>query len=929
MATYEQAIEALRRADAEGNVEDAQRLAEIARRLRPEGAGAGRGLVGGPSARPASSMGEYLGVELQRGLTDTPATIAAGVSGYQGPNPRFAGSGIPELFQAISGRKIPGAELDRQGMTSEQIQQQFGVDTTTRPATGAQRYLGATVRGMSDPLNLLGIGPATKLGLLTNVVAGGLASTGGEFGGEVGKQIGGTTGQVTGGILFALASGAGGAKGVGLMAEAKNKVNLKDFNVEDLAGVEGTSQAQDLIKRALQADPNLQNRLEDIRKKIAFVGGQPDILAAGAVDNRILEKGLKDLATKDAKIAQDLEVIYKDLQTAVRTKATELFPKPSGDIPMASSQIGKVEIDYTKRLSALADQQAKLTQSLNLAGNITPIDLGKPIQNIVLAQETAARNALKPEYESVITQASKLGAILPADQTQVLLNTAKDLFMQDPWGRQSDLLKLVQKQSGEFSRLRKQNQLDTTLPSVPGLAPPDLSIGLDITSLDSLKRRVAADIRTIKNPATKDKLILLQQRVDDALNQVQNSSGDINVNFRGGKSTFGEAMSQLDLDYYNKVGIPFKDADAIQKIGAQEYAERIAPQLANSPTAMTQFLKVAGDEGMPLAEKAVMSKLYNSALDKDGYIDPIKLNSLISKTSNNGGYSDILAQLPALKSRLDDAANRANVLSAERVAIDDASKAERIRLGDSFLSNYETGGVDSITSRMLGSTGKGYQTKFFNDLKRLSPDDQTNTTLAVQNAMVTKMLDNQNPFAYLEKNKDAFVRLFGKQHYDNLASLADVQRLATKIDVNSLPVDQAAIKEMGNLQRLLGGVDPKQVSAILVNQISSVFNKGFRIAAAVGQKNIDEATKEAHRKLFMDKGGLDGVIKASTRLINKKGKEVELADFIKPGDLANLANSLGMSILRTGYLGATSAASPSEVMSPEPESFYQYTPMQQ
>jgi hypothetical protein len=475
--------------------------------------------------------------------------------------------------------------------------------------------------------------------------------------------------------------------------------------------------------------------------------------------------------------------------------------------------------------------------------------------------------------------------------------------------------------------MRKQGQVDTTLPAVPGQAPPvDLSIGMDITSLDSLKRRVAADIRTVKNDATKDKLILLQQRVDEALDRVQNTSGDINVNFRGEKTTFGNAMSQLDLDYYNKVGIPFKDADAIQKIGSQEYAERIAPQLAKSPTAMTQFLKVAGDEGMPLAEKAVMSKLYNSALDKDGYIDPVKLNSLITKTSNNGGYSDILAQLPGLKSRLDDATNRANVLSSERVALDDAAKAERIRIGDSFLANYETGGVDAITSRMLGSTGKGYQAKFFNDLKRLSPDDQTNTTLAVQNALVTKMLDSQNPFSYLEKNKDAFVRLFGKQHYDNLSSLADVQRLATKIDVNSLPLDQAAIKEMGTLQRLLGGVDPKRVSAILVNQIASVFNKGFRIAAAVGQKNIDDATKEAHRKLFMDKGGLDGVIKASTRLINKKGQEVELADFIKPGDLSNMANSLGMSVMRTGYLGGSVAASPSEVMSPEPESFYEYTP---
>jgi hypothetical protein len=913
MATYEQVMEALRRADAEGNVEDAQKLAQMATTLRPEGAGGGRGFMGGPTAegkaRAATGLGELLYESVKKGVTQPAARFTAGGAMQQGT---FAGAfpTQPELEQ----------------ITTESVQRGMGVDTGIRPATGTQRYMAAGVEALADPTNLIGL-PVTTAGRLALGVGSTLAGIGGEFGGEVGKQVGGVTGQVTGGILFALLSGAGGAKGVGLMAEAKNRVNLKDFDVEDLAGVEGTSQAKDLIERALAADPNLKARLEDIKKKIAFVGGQPDILATGGLDNRVLEKGLKELVTKDAKVANDLETIYKDLQTAVRTKATELYPQPSVEIPKASTQIGKVEIDYVKRLQALSDQQAKLTQSLNLAGNISPVDLGKPIQGVVLAQEAAARNALSPEYESVKKQASQLGAILPANETQALLNTAKDLFMQDPWGRQSDLLKLVQKQSGEFSRMRKQGQVDTTLPAVPGQAPPvDLSVGMDITSLDSLKRRVAADIRSVKNDATKDKLILLQQRVDEALDRVQNTSGDINVNFRGEKTTFGNAMSQLDLDYYNKVGIPFKDADAIQKIGSQEYAERIAPQLAKSPTAMTQFLKVAGDEGMPLAEKAVMSKLYNSALDKDGYIDPTKLNALITKTSNNGGYSDILAQLPGLKSRLDDATNRANILSSERVALDDAAKAERIRIGDSFLANYETGGVDAITNRMLGSTGKGYQTKFFNDLKKLSPDDQTNTTLAVQNALVTKMLDSQNPFAYLEKNKDAFVRLFGKQHYDNLSSLADVQRLATKIDVNSLPVDQAAIKQVGTLQRLLGGVDPKQVSAILVNQISSVFNKGFRIAAAVGQKNIDEATKEAHRKLFMDKGGLDGVIKASTRLINKKGQEVELSDFIKPGDLSNMANSLGMSVMRTGYLGGSVAASPSEVIAPEPESSYEYTP---
>ena len=927
MATYEQVIEALRRADEAGNADDARKLAQMASELRPQGAGGGRGFLGGPAARPASSMGEYLGVEVQRGLTDTPATIAAGVSGYAGPNPRFAGSGVPELIQALSGRKVAGAELDRKGMTAEQIQQQFGVDTTTRPATEAQKYAGAAVRGMVDPLNLVGMGAAKKgIGLLTNVVSGGLASVGGEFGGEVGKQVGGVPGQVVGGVMFALLSGAGAAKGIGVMAEAKNRVNLKDFNVEDLAGIEGTSRAKDLVEKALLADPDLKNRLDDIRKKIAFAGGESDVLASAGVDSRTFRASLEDLAKKDTKIAGDLQKIYDDLQTAVRTKANQLYPQPSAEIPKASTAIAQAEIDYNKRLAALASQQAKLTQSLNLADGLSPVDLGKPIQNLVLAQESAAVKALSPEYTSVKSQASSQGAILPAAQTELLLNTAKDLFMQDPWGRQSDLLRLVQKQSGEFSRLRKGPPTGTTMPAVVGETAPDLTVGLDITSLDSLKRRVAADIRTIKNDATKDKLILLQQRVDEALDQVQTANGNVSVNFRGEKTTFGEAMAKLDNDYYNKVGVPFKDADAVQKIGSQEYAERIAPQLASSPTAMSQFLRVAGEEGTPLAEKAIMSKLYNSALDKSGYIDPIKLDSLLTKTSNNGGYSDILDQLPNLKTKLADVAQRSNVLSAERVALDDAAKVERVRLGDSFLSSYETGGVESITSRMLGSTGKGYQAKFYNDLKKLSPDDQTNTILAVQNSMVTKMLDNSDPFGYLRKNKDAYVKVFGQQHFNNLESLADVQRLATKIDIDSLKVDAAAIKEMSAITRLLGGVDPKQISAILVNQIASVFNKGFRIAAAIGQGNIDQATKDAHRRLFLDKGGLDGVIKASTRLINKKGQEVDIKDFIKPDDLSNMASSLGMSVLRTGYLGGQTALAPSEVMSPQPESYYQYTP---
>jgi hypothetical protein len=78
----------------------------------------------------------------------------------------------------------------------------------------------------------------------------------------------------------------------------------------------------------------------------------------------------------------------------------------------------------------------------------------------------------------------------------------------------------------------------------------------------------------------------------------------------------------------------------------------------------------------------------------------------------------------------------------------------------------------------------------------------------------------------------------------------------------------------------------------------------------------------------MDPNGLDNTIKATTRLISKKGQDVDLKSFIKPEDLSNAVSSLGMNVLRSGYLGGSVAASESEVMTTEPESFYEYTPQE-
>ena len=858
-------------------------------------------MIGDEPQKP--TMSQYLLESAGRGLTSTPARLAAGSAMQTGT---FAGAfpSQPEL----------------EAVTTESIQRGLGLQPQMRPATGLQRYLGAAVEGATDITGLFGKGRALS------AMTGGMAGLGGEFGGEVGQQVAGTTGQVIGGLVFSLLSGGGTAKGGQMLFDkATDRFNIKDLDVADLANVEGISRAKDLVEKALEADPTLQARLKTIQDRVQFVTGEKGALAVTGIDNIAFRTKLEDLAKNDVAFAGELNKLYTDLKGAVRKRASEMYPAPSAEMPSGKAKIAEVETDYNQRIGFIDKQLNKLTTGIDLTGQTKPTEIGVAIQNLVLAKEKAAKAALSPEYDSVLSQASKQGALLPAQDTQNLLNTAEELFQGDPWAKQAPLFKLVREQSARFKAMRRQ-ALPEGEGMLPATAAPDLSMGMDITSLDSLKRRVAEDIRITRDPNRQDKLRLLQNNVDEALDKVQNSSGNIEVDFRGQKLPFGQAMNNLDNDYFNKVGVPFKDAAAIEKISSADYAEKISPLIASSPTSLAQFLRVSGDEGIALAEKSVMSKLYNQSLNKNGFIDPAKLDDLLTKTSNNGGYSDIVDKLPALKQRLSDVGLKAQYLATEKVAIDDAAKEARTRLGQSFLSDYDSMGVDGIVSKMTSPTGKGYRNKFSVDLKKLSSEEQTNAKLAIKNGLVTKMLDSENPLEYLEKNKDSFVSIFGQKHFDNLTSLADVSRLANKIDVENLPIRAAAVKETSALERATGGVNPQRIAGIAVNQIASVFNKGFRILSLIGQSNIDEATRQAHRKLFLDEGGVNAILNASTKLVTKKGKEIDLKSALKPEDLSDFATALGMGALRTGYIGASTAVSPSQVVEPQTEPYYQFVP---
>jgi hypothetical protein len=926
MATYEQVLEALRRADAAGNTEDAKQLAAMAIRMRPRDVA---------DVRPATSTGEVLVEGLRRAVAGTPSLFMglssmAGQGMTQGGMPFMPGTpGVvfpmgPRFFDAssqVEPRPSPGQAFQQSYQSTQRNITGMLGGGNVRPTTEAQKYLMSFAEGFGDPLNLLGGAGLARKGV--QALAGGMAGVGGEFGGEVGGQLSGDVGRVIGGITFSLFSGAGALK-AGEAAIDKVRGAGK-VDVADLANMEGLSRAQSLVSKAIDSDPDLLKRVNEIQARVKFVTGKDIGTGAGisGLDNAALRTTLTDLASKDLKFRGELAKLYADLQRAVAARAQTEFPSGPMQFPSQIKALEEVKVDFNKRVNAINDQLSNMTANLNLMGTTAPAQLGASIQNLVVARERAARDALSPEYNSVKQQASDQGAILPAQDTQDLLNTAFDLFRRDPWGRQSDLLRLVNQQSENFKALRASRAPAPSGEMLPATTGPDLTMGLDITSLDSLKRRVAKDLRDVRDPAIREKLSLLQQRVDEALNKVENASGNINVNFRGENVTFGDAMRQLDTDYYTKVGIPFRDADAVQRISSQEYAEKIAPQIASSPTALSQFLRVAGDEGMPLAEKSIMSRLYHQSLT-NGLIDYNKLDKLLTRDSNNGGYRDILDMTPGLKGRLQDSTQRAQALAAEKIALDDAVSAERIRIGTSFLRDYDSGGVERIASRMTGGEGRGYTARLMADINKLPVQEQSNVKMALRNQLVTQMLDSGDPFAYLRKNRTAFNSIYTPKELDGITAMADVARLSRKIDVDKLPVNKAALEEQNMMQRFLGGAKPQEVSNVLVNGIYSVLQKGYRIMGLIGQANIDQATKDAQRRLFLDPSGIDAIRNASMKLVTKDGKEIDWKKEVQARDLLNFAKVMGLNVARTGYIGGTVAASPSQIMTTETEPFYVY-----
>lgn len=270
MPTYEQAMEALKRADAAGNVEDARRLAAIANDLR-----SGQEQ---PQQEPAG-----LGTRLFRSVTD--AGKAAFHGGTAGFGDEITGAALTPVFAAANAIKGEPFDLKRDyetGRATYNRQLESYRERQPVAATAAEIGGGITTAAYAPGLKAMAAAPTASLAARTagNVKQGatvGFAYGAGEGEGVVDRVQGGITGGLVGGLTGAAATPV--VDGVSVVLR-----NLANMTVNRAGQTAQTTVAARKAAEALLRDGLTP---EQATAKIAQMGPEAALMDVGVNTRRL------------------------------------------------------------------------------------------------------------------------------------------------------------------------------------------------------------------------------------------------------------------------------------------------------------------------------------------------------------------------------------------------------------------------------------------------------------------------------------------------------------------------------------------------------------------------------------------------------------------------------------------------------------------
>lgn len=777
---------------------------------------------------------QYIANQAKLGLTDSLVLGEAIID-------TFAIDPVANLF----GKGEKGGIAERFGKNVKRLQKAAGSVTGAEPEmtapNAAAEIVGSGTRMMSDPAGYFGTGilkagtsvvekVAPVVGRAAGLFGMGSASGGGGIVGQsVEKQLTGedtgtgkAIGQVAGiaaGIPASTAIETGITSLTNIAKQLREKYNMVKADPDAASQAYASGAAKRLLELIAKSTPsqNIDAIMTEFNRigKTVGTGDVPLFVAMG--DNPIVQSEVARLVKTNPGVRQEFDKELATILNNIDQKSTDLFGNRYTPVSGIRTPLTN-QINKNIKLREVVDN--KLDDLATRFPEPDNVQIGLDTQRLLEVREAAVKKEMEPVYDTLKDGAKKAGAVLPDTGVRDIHSFVVANNMQDIFGRKTNLDNLITKnfapQNGEYFPVN----FDTVI---------------------SLKEEINRIQRSVKmDDVAKLRLNQLEDTVDAAREQIP------------GK--WNQALKDADKSYYEKIGIPF-GAQGIKDIDAKKYADQVAPQIVKSPETLRQFIKAGGNDGVQIADNAIMSEVYKKVIKNDA-VDPRALSRYIKDKSA------VIDQIPGMRQKLEATLLDDSVLKLTRKDLDDKVALAQKQIADNFvLSVKDSDGVsvpnyEQIANRIFSDYN------FFGKLtKDLSQLDKP-TSKAVMRNLQAEVLekarnstDGGGGFLTNPKNKVIIDKVFGAGYQKDVKDVLAMSDALQKADTSKIT---ATIRtgDIDVLGKIVPGLDVPYVTSTLRDRISSNFQKAVRLISRAKTAQLKTDTDEAVKQLFLDREGV-------------------------------------------------------------------------
>lgn len=747
--------------------------------------------------------------------------------------------------------------------------------TGAEPQTGMEKIVAGGLQATTDPLSYMfpPLAGVRRMSVPAQAVArpaeqfvvGMGAEGGGQAGESAGEKVGApTAGRIIGGVLGGGATGYAAGSSLKLGPAAGKTWDFAKGKVDKLRGIEPKDEIlrevdnriSNVFIAAGQADPTFLDTLEKAAKAQKSVslktpgGAEVNMpLSSLLADNPVVNQLIQSIASRDPVFRAQYYNQFEGAKNALARNQALMFGSPSDIIARVADKVAKGEkfipgTDLTKvqakRVRSIDEQIADAYNKQDLEPNV----FGAQIEKLLATKEDSARKSTTPLYKEAFNLASEKNVRLPA-------NAVDDIYTFVTGERNSAIFdKFPTLYSLIENRFKPKKIEQSALLSAEGtpLTPATESfsdVGPDV--LDSLKRRINADLRTTNNTDQIRFLTMLKDKVSGHIDQLD--------------PDFVKAYRNADNAYLERVGLPF-NSETLKNVDRKKFVEQIAPAIIGNKSNVDDFIRATGEDGIKVARDAFYDSFTKSAVKND-VLDPKAANKWLAKNGNK------MTQIPGLEDELRASVNDVQTLLNKRAALD--ADFKRVA-GQQLISKEGFNTPQELVNKMYSDIN--FTNKFMSNSGYGQNKDAVN---AVRSFMLDDIVQSGSPVALLnDRNKSAiFNRVFGPTYAQKIADFAEVsdrlQKDLTAVSFRVETVPKTPIEEAI-------GIPPEQIISRFQNPVSGVRYAVTSLLSKYWANQTAKATEEKLKNLLLnpsDAVKLFSAVKAQTKSLDPdKAKEI-------------------------------------------------------